>query len=95
MTQHSATDAKEWEEKRRMTLTQDDLDAISERFQCVSCQFTKDEADTLKKFATSVNRTQKIASWLIITGVVTSVFTGIYHAIKYYVINVIMKDGVK
>ena len=80
---------------RKSVLTEEDLNKIAEAVRCGNCQFNRDEADTLKKFASSVNKTQRIASWVIITGIVGSVLSGTYHAIKYYIVNVIMKDGVR
>lgn len=78
---------------RRMTLTKHDIEAIVAAMKCGTCAFTPDEASTLKKFASSVNRTERFASWLIIAGIVTSVLTGIWAAVKYYLVNVILKGG--
>ena len=79
---------------RRTTLTEHDIEAIVAAVKCNRCSFTPDEAVTLKKFASSVNRTERFASWLIIAGIVTGVLTGIWVSIKYYVINAVMRGGV-
>jgi len=80
--------------RRKSVLTEDDLLAIQEVLSCSKCSFTADEADTLKSFAKNVNRTQKIAFVIIVTSVVTSILAGVVAAIKYYIVNFLMK-GIK
>lgn len=84
---------EEWK-PRKNVLTEADLEKLAEVMQCTRCgSFTAEQTSTLVTLANSVNRTQKIASWVIITGTVSAFFAGVYAAIKYYVINVVLKGN--
>lgn len=83
----------EHKEKRKAVLTEADLEAIAERIQCNNCAFSEAESATLRSFAKSINTTQRVASWVIITGTVTAVLSGIWKAVTFYLNNVILKGG--
>ena len=81
-------------ERRVSTLTDDDLQRIADIMTCNKCgSFTTEEAHTLKSFASNINRTQRIATWIIISGMVVSVVSGVIAAVKYYLLNVVLKGG--
>jgi hypothetical protein len=57
------------------------------------CPFEGDEQDTLVSVAKNINRTQKIASVVIITGLVTGMLSGTWFAVKAALIGWIKING--
>jgi len=74
-------------ERREYSLTKGDVLLIYKIAKIASlphvCPFEDEEKDTLNSVAKNINRTQKIASGVIITGLVTGVLWGIWHTIVY------------
>jgi hypothetical protein len=58
-----------------------------------ACPFPKDEVDTLTSVAKNVNRTQKLASGIIIMGLVSGVLTGMWFAIKHIITEFVHNGG--
>jgi hypothetical protein len=82
-------------ERRQHSLTDDDIErirvAISEAIH--QCSFTHRELETLKGLAGGVNKTQKIASYMIIASLVGATIGGIGKAVYYYLVEVFIKGG--
>jgi hypothetical protein len=79
--------ADNFPEKRKMVLTQYDLDALTERLQCVKCSFNHDEADTLRNLAKNINTATKLSTKIIITGLVMGFLGGVWFAVKHVFID--------
>ena len=81
-------------ERREYSLTKGDVMMIYKiaRIAYTShvCPFKGDEADTLATVAKNINRTQKIASTVIVTSIVGGMLTGIW-----YILSHIVKEFVK
>lgn len=79
------------EERRKYSLTKDDvliifrIAKIASGHQCPFEGIEKSEADTIMSVGTSITRTQKIATGILITGIVGAVISGIWYAIKHVV----------
>lgn len=56
-------------------LSEADLQDIIDRLQCRTCKFTPEQVDALKSFSNNVTNTQKIATKLIIYGLVATVIS--------------------
>ena len=88
------------DERRRYSLTKDDVIIIFRIAKIASghvCPFDgleDGESEIIQTMARSVNRTQKIASIVLITALVTSTVSGIAYAIKV-VFTDIIKIGTK
>jgi hypothetical protein len=80
-------------ERRQNNLTDDDIARIVEAVKSSyhHCSFSSKELETLRGLAQGVSKTQKIASYMIITAIVGATFGGIGKAIYYYVFEVLMK----
>jgi hypothetical protein len=73
-------------ERREYSLTKGDVLLIYRIAKVANlphnCPFKGEEQETLQSVAKNINRTQKIASWVIITSLVTGMLTGIGYAIR-------------
>ena len=83
------------EERRKHNLTDDDIARIIEAIKNSyhHCSFSPKELDTLKSLAQGVSKTQKIASYMIITAIVGATLTGIWKAIYFYIVEIFVKGG--
>lgn len=59
------------------------------------CPFESEESETLQSVAKNINKTQKIASVLIITGVVTGMLSGIWYTVVHMMKEFVKAGGVK
>jgi hypothetical protein len=57
------------------------------------CPFKDEEQDTLANVAKNINRTQKIASVVIITGLVTGMLSGTLFAVKAAILGWLKING--
>ena len=73
-------------------LTDEDIERIKAAVNSpCSCPFNPDEMSTLKNIAQNVQHTEKIAFYVIVTGLVGGVLTGLWAALKYYFLNVFIR----
>ena len=79
---------------RAMTLTEADIDALKEVLKCSNCAFTHNESDTLRAMARNVNRATSVATKTIVTGMVMSILTLTWFALKHIVLEFIKNGGV-
>jgi hypothetical protein len=79
---------------RAQTLTAADLEALRDLLQCSKCVFPHDESDTLRSIARNANRASSIATRAIITGMVMSIITLTWFALKHIVLEFIKNGGV-
>lgn len=77
------------QERRKMTLTEADLEALRDSLSCHTCKFSTDQAQVLQSIADNVSTTQKVATKFIIYGMVAAVFGGIWFAIKHLAVEII------
>jgi len=75
-------------ERRKMTLTEADIESIREAMACHTCSFSADQVATLKSTADNLNSTQKIATRFIIYGLVVSVLGGMGFALKHIAVEI-------
>lgn len=84
-------------ERREYSLTKGDVLLIYRIAKVANaphvCPFEGDEQDTLQAVAKNINKTQKIASVLIITGVVTGMLSGIWYVIVHILKEFVQKGG--
>jgi hypothetical protein len=82
-------------ERRQHTLTDNDIDRIVEAVtsKIHHCSFTPTQLDALRGIANGVNKTQKIASAMIIVAVVGAVLGGLGKAIYYYIVEIVVKGA--
>jgi len=80
-------------ERRKDILTDDDINRIVEavRLSAHHCSFSSKELETLRGLAQGVSKTQKIASYMIISTIVGAVIAGTWKAIAYYFVEVLIK----
>ena len=85
------------EERRKHTLTDEDINKIVEavKTHIHHCSFTPEQLDALRGIANGVNKTQKIASAMIIVAVVGTVLSGLGKAIYYYFVEIFVKGASK
>lgn len=76
-----------YENRRSRTLTDEDIELLSEKLQCAKCSFNNDEADTLRHLANNINTATKISTKIIITAMVMGFLGGIWFAIKHVVMD--------
>lgn len=81
-----------YQERRKRTLTDEDIEAIREELQCSRCSFTHDEAETLKGLAKNMNRASSLATKTIVTGMVLGFLSMVWLAIKHMVFEFV-KNG--
>lgn len=59
------------------------------------CPFEQEETQTLNMVAKNINRTQKIAAGIVITGVTMSVLAGVWMAIKHFFLEWVKQGVIK
>jgi predicted secreted protein len=86
-------------ERREYSLTRGDVMLIYKIARIANqpyvCPFDKEESSTLQSVAKNINKTQKITSILIITGVVTGTLSGIWYAIVHILTDFVRTGGGK
>lgn len=84
-------------ERREYSLTKGDVLLIYRIAKVANaphkCPFGGEEQDTLQSVAKNINRTQKIASAIVITGTVTAILSGLWFALKHVFTEWVMKGG--
>jgi len=83
-------------ERRRFSLTQEDVLVIYRIAKAAGnhhCPFEKDESDALKSVAQNMNRTQKIATIVFITGSVTAILSGMWYMIVHVAVDWVQRAG--
>lgn len=85
-------------ERREYSLTKSDVLLIYRIAKIANsphpCPFESEESQTLQTVAKNINRTQKIASGIIIVGTTTAILSGVWFALKHVFIEWV-KVGVK
>lgn len=86
-------------ERREYSLTKGDVLLIYRIARVANmphtCPFEGEEQDTLKSAAKNINRTQKIASVVIITSLVSGMLIGIWAVVKIAITDFIKTGGFK
>jgi len=84
-------------ERREYSLTKGDVLLIYRIAKVANiphtCPFVDEERETLSNVAKNINRTQKIASGLVITGIVAGILSGIVYMVKTAIISWIKTNG--
>lgn len=85
------------QERREYSLTKGDVLLIYRIARVANmphvCPFADEEKDTLRSAAKNINKTQKIASVVIITSLVTGMITGIVMMVKSAILSWIKVNG--
>lgn len=85
------------QERRKYSLTEGDILLIYKIAKIANnkhvCPFEEAEQDTLKGVASNISRTQKVASVLIITGLVTAIGSGVWVAIRHFILEWVKTGG--
>lgn len=85
------------QERREYSLTKGDVLLIYRIAKIAStphvCPFEGDEQATLQTVAVNINRTQKIASVVVVTSLVTGMLSGTFFIIKSYIVGWIKSNG--
>lgn len=84
-------------ERRKYSLTEGDVMLIYQIAKIAgghTCPFEDDESETLQTVAKNINRTQKIASGIIIVSLVTAGLSGIWFALKHIIVEFVHNGGV-
>ena len=63
------------ERRSARCLTEEDLQAIIDRLECRSCKFSPEQAETLRSLSTNMNNSQRIATKIIMVGVIGTVLS--------------------
>lgn len=79
-----------YENRRAQTLTDKDLEILSEKLQCAKCSFTHDQADTLRSLASNINTATKLSTKIIITGLVMGFLGGVWFAVKHVLLDIVV-----
>ena len=81
-------------ERRRRTLTDEDLEAISEKMRCHSCSFSPEEVQFVKDWLdTAKTAKSEVVKWLVrMILIVIGLIAGIQVAIKMGFFRIVGKD---